>query len=158
MGLARPQRDAAERCSPTATSSTDGTTTEPSGRPQRADLRRDGVRREERHRNGRRRGDHPTKRGARIGRHPRSRRLFELPAIAQRAGGRLGEPDHREVTPSSLCFPPRGDCLAWAQAERLILGYRPYRRVWPGGQSPRRCHQIAVGARKGSARHSLGWL
>jgi hypothetical protein len=33
-----------------------------------------------------------------MGRHPGSRGLFELPAIAERDAGRLGESDAREVT------------------------------------------------------------
>jgi len=33
-----------------------------------------------------------------MGRHPGPRGLFELPAIAERDAGRLGEPDDREVT------------------------------------------------------------
>ena len=38
------------------------------------------------------------------------RGLFELPAIAERAAGWLGESDDREVMLSTLCFAPREDC------------------------------------------------
>src|ERR1700691_3411383 len=39
-----------------------------------------------------------------MGRHRRSRGLFELPAIAERVAGWLGESDHREVTLSAACL------------------------------------------------------
>ena len=65
---------------------------------------------EESYSKGRRRGDRRTGRGARVGRHPRPRGLFELPAIAERAAGWQGESDDREVMLSTLCFAPREDC------------------------------------------------
>ena len=45
----------------------------------------------------RRRCHRPARRGARMGRHPRSRGLFELPAVAERPESWLGESDHHEM-------------------------------------------------------------
>src|SRR5262249_45093896 len=73
-----------------------------------------------------------------MGRHPGSRGLFELPAIAGRDAGWLGESDDREVTLSALCLHRarthsrgargEGDARCVVMHHRII---RSCTRAWP---------------------------
>jgi hypothetical protein len=58
-----------------------------------------------------------------------------FPAVAQCAAGRLGESNHREVIPLSLCFAPREDRPACVQAERPAMTLR--HKIYGAGTSAR---------------------